>query len=49
MKIQLHFSISFHLKMSYKDSICDTSKKTKYKLHKNHKNLNQQITINDQI
>jgi hypothetical protein len=23
-KIQMHFSISFHLRMSYRDSICDT-------------------------
>ncbi len=30
----IEFSISFHLKMSYKDSICNTCKKTKYNFTK---------------
>jgi hypothetical protein len=39
MKIQIPLSISFHLNMSYKVSICDTCFLKKHELQK----LNQQI------
>jgi hypothetical protein len=47
MKIQLHFSISFHFKNNYRESICDPYyKNEKFIAQKNCKNLNQKIIMN---
>jgi hypothetical protein len=43
MKIQTHFSISFHFKLFYKDSICDTHQKNKYGFKKKNENLSLNV------